>query len=603
MVRKLTLILEIILMAVSFAGNGGYRSPFAVGFGARQLGMGGATVANVNTSSSIFWNPAGLANVDRSEVQLFHMTLFMDTRYDFAALAYPTLSLGTFGIGAGDLSSGKFDRVENYQTIGEFSSRQNVFMFGYGFPLFKGLYTGMTVKGVHYDIAGYRDSGFGFDLGMIYKVGFMKGLTLGFKGTDIGGPSIKLNTEDQRYPMALRGGIAYENLISQKHSLMINFDYENTSKLGSDIYTGGEFGLNQMLFLRVGYMGDKMTFGGGVAYRGINIDYAFATMSDLESSHRLSLSYSFGSSIKEKRQAEEQKIAERQLTQYKNEQETERLDKVDRELLKAEELESEGKTYEAIESYYRVLALDVQNQRALGQVTILFDKIRQNIAREASQGYTDQLIQSQLDLGDGYFEQRQYDNAKQQFNLALILNPDNQHAKDRLVEIEQARQSQMNALKGRVDDHLTNGDYESALESVSEILADNPNDRDAIAGRDKILNMVESSQYLNEALKYFDSADYTRSVALADSALVLNPESEGALSLKRQLARYTADVTTLEDIKENEAHWSTYIQGMENYQAGNYKEAIRLWQSLQGHYPNNPNLKRNIDQAAERSVK
>ncbi len=603
MVRRFIVILVLVFTAVSFAGDGGYRSPFAIGFGARQLGMGGATVANVKSSSSIFWNPAGLPGVDRSEIQLFHMTLFMDTRYDFASFAYPTLSLGTFGVGVGDLASGSFDRIENFVTIGEFSSRQNLFMFGYGFPLFENLYTGMTVKGVYYDIAGFRDSGFGFDFGMIYKMSFINGLSLGFKGTDIGGPSVKLNTVEQRYPMALRGGMSYESLLGGKHSLMLNFDFENTEKLGSDIYTGGEFGINQMLFLRAGYMGDKVTFGGGLAYKSFNIDYAFATMSDLESSHRISLSYAFGASIKERREAQESRIAEKQLNQYKNQQEQERLNRIENTLERAAELESEGKTYEAIEAYYRVLALDDQNQQALNKVTVLFDKARQDMLREANEGYTDQLIESQLELGDSYYEQGQYENAEQQYDLALILNPDNQHAQNRLEAIEEARQARITTLNSRVDSQIAAGNYESALSSVSEVLSIDPDNRQALNSRQRIAKLVEASEYLNEALKYFDEADYARSLALADSALAANPESEGAQSLKNQLARFTADVTTLEDIKKNDDHWNTYIQGMENYQSGNYKEAIGLWQSLLEFYPNNPNLKRNIDQAAERSAK
>ena len=116
MVVRLSLIavLVIFLAAGSFAGEGGYRSPFAIGFGARQLGMGGASVAGANGSGSIYWNPASLASVKQTEIQLSHMTLFMDTRYEFIAAAYPTLSFGAFGFGIGDLSSGDFERIDNF---------------------------------------------------------------------------------------------------------------------------------------------------------------------------------------------------------------------------------------------------------------------------------------------------------------------------------------------------------------------------------------------------------------------------------------------------------------------------------------------------------
>ena len=221
MVKKLFIITAAVMVLITsvYAGDGGYRSPFALGMGARQLGMGGTGVAGVSSSDALYWNPAGLAKVDRNELQLFHMTLFMDTRYD-----YPTLSLGAFGLGIGDLSSGNFDRIDDFVNDGTFSSRQDIFLVGYGFPLFKNLYTGMSVKGVYYDIAGYRDSGFGFDFGMIYNNALMDGLSIGLRGGDIGGPTIKLNTVEQRYPYTIRGGLAYDKLLGQKHSLALAVD-------------------------------------------------------------------------------------------------------------------------------------------------------------------------------------------------------------------------------------------------------------------------------------------------------------------------------------------------------------------------------------------
>lgn len=242
-------MIMIILAAVSalFAGNGGYRSPFAIGFGARQLGMGGAGVADIHNFSAIYWNPAGLANIERSELQLFHMTLFMDTRYDFFAASYPTLSLGAFGLGIGDLSSGDFERIDDFVSNGTFSSRQDLLIIGYGFPLFNNLDAGIAVKGAYYDLADYKDTGFGFDFGLIYSLNFIQGVSLGLKATDIAGPRIKLNTIEQRFPYAIRGGLAYSGKLGERSSLNIDADLENTEKLGTDIYAGVEFGFNDMV--------------------------------------------------------------------------------------------------------------------------------------------------------------------------------------------------------------------------------------------------------------------------------------------------------------------------------------------------------------------
>jgi len=350
-------------------------------------------------------------------------------------------------------------------------------------------------------------------------------------------------------------------------------------------------------------MGDKPTVGAGVVVAGIRFDYAFASLSDLETSHRLSLSYSFGTSVDVKRAQRDEKLVRAQIDEFRSQEEIEYQNELQEELAEANRLEQDGQTYQAIEAYYRVLGIDVQNKEAIGKVTLLMDQIKQNLALEASKGYTNQLIASQLDLGDNYLSNKQYDNAENQFKLALILDPDNQHAKDQLAVIDSARQQDLNKVRNRAQTHMQNGDYEQALESLNSILQAEPNDKQALDNQARIFRIVESSEYLDEALKYFDQSEYSRAIVLVDSALALNPDSDGARSLKRQLNRYTAEETTLEDIKTNDAHWQIYLQGMEKYQAGEYGEAIGLWQSLLEFYPNNPNLNRNIDQAAERIIK
>lgn len=604
MVKRGLVISTVILLlgGAPWAGPGGSRSPFAIGQGARQLGMGGATVAILNNANSVYWNPAGLAYQDKPEIQLFHMNLFMTTRYEFISTAYPTLSAGAFAAGVGDLSSGDFDRIDNYITQGTFSSRQSLLMLGYGYSPIKAVAAGIGVKGVFYDLAGYRDTGFGFDLGMLYLPPFLKGFSAGLKASEIGGPRIKLREIEQRFPWSVRGGLAYKRALSDKYGLLLDLDIENTENLGTDIYAGGEFGFNDNLFARLGYMADKVTLGFGVSYANFGFDYAYANLSDLGTSHRLSLSFAFGASVKERLEKRDQAMVAERLAQIREQDAAERRNKIDQTLAEARELESQDKIYEASEAYYKVLGLDDQNEEARSKITALFDKIKLDIARQASRGYIEQLIDRQLSLADGYMKKNQLDNAAEQYRLALILDPENAQAKQKLAEIDSQRQNEAAALKVQIQNHLKAGEYQPALTKIDRVLALNPEDSQALQMRAAIFKIIEASKYLDRALRLFDSSQYAQSQTLVDSSLALNPESAGAQSLKRQLARYTAKLTSLEDIKKNDAHWQIYIQGMEKYQAGEYNEALRLWRSLQEYYPNNPNLKRNIEQAAERSA-
>ena len=80
--------------------------PISYGAGARAMGLGRAYVAIANDPTAIFWNPAGLEIVPKSTFTLFHHQIFEGAMYDFAGFVYPTLTLGTIGVGFARIGTG-----------------------------------------------------------------------------------------------------------------------------------------------------------------------------------------------------------------------------------------------------------------------------------------------------------------------------------------------------------------------------------------------------------------------------------------------------------------------------------------------------------------
>ena len=81
----------LIMVSLIFAQNNVATTSAAfleIGPGARSLGMGSAYVSVANDASSLYWNPAGIVNVSRPEVQSFYTPWLVETQYYYNCLLY-----------------------------------------------------------------------------------------------------------------------------------------------------------------------------------------------------------------------------------------------------------------------------------------------------------------------------------------------------------------------------------------------------------------------------------------------------------------------------------------------------------------------------------
>src|SRR5690349_20396274 len=65
-----------------------------IGVGARAVGLGGSFVAVANDPSAIYWNPAGLASLQRQEVMLSHVDWPAEIDYEHITYVVPVHRLG-----------------------------------------------------------------------------------------------------------------------------------------------------------------------------------------------------------------------------------------------------------------------------------------------------------------------------------------------------------------------------------------------------------------------------------------------------------------------------------------------------------------------------
>jgi tetratricopeptide (TPR) repeat protein len=325
------------------AGQPGEFLRYAVG--ARASGMGRAFTAVANDASSIFWNPAGLMNLERQEFSSMYTNLFFDSYFTYVSLGIPRKYLGensAFGIGWVRYGVADFEqRSINNEPQGEFELYEQAFVASYArehvpaSSIFKSwgiLSYGVSLKLVNQAFPGYdankgpvsvnRTSAFGVGLDVgatflpinapvfrIFALRYLMPLRLGLSVQNLLPPRVGIGRKD-RYPQVLRWGLGYD-LNFKRWQFKLAYDQEfdllideQFSRRDLGHYAGLEVEFSGQRFKPVLRMGannrsDKFTIGAGIKVffqdlTAVRIDYSRGQHDRLSDDDRLFVTAQFG---------------------------------------------------------------------------------------------------------------------------------------------------------------------------------------------------------------------------------------------------------------------------------------------------------------------
>lgn len=303
-----------------------------IGVDAAALGMSKAVVATTNNVNAMYWNPAGLADIEDIQGSVMYASYFAGiANYNHAAFAIPidkesALGVSIIRFGVDDIlnttelidSEGNID----FNRISLFSAADYAFNVAYARNLiFKDVKLGVNAKVVRRIIGEFASSwGFGFDVGIQFernnwKFGLMaRDITTTFNSWTINEDEFEkisnaIPGQNQELPETteltkpkLQMGIAKEfrigrflNLLSEV-DLNIRFEQSNdifSSEIGSiDPAIGFQLDYDKLAYLRLGVgnfqyitqfdngksLSLQPNFGVGFNYRGIQIDYALTNI-------------------------------------------------------------------------------------------------------------------------------------------------------------------------------------------------------------------------------------------------------------------------------------------------------------------------------------
>jgi long-subunit fatty acid transport protein len=291
----------ILFFAVGLARSQGTGTSAAnflkIGVGARASGMGEAFVAIADDATGAYWNSAGLANLNQSQITFMHNEWLSDLRYEYLSYAIPHKSKGTFAFSFSYLSLGKF---EGYDLTGnatqDFSAHDLAGTFAYGHKLTPQFAVGGAFKYIQQKIDDQKASAYAVDFGALYQI---NAFNLGLSVRNIG-TKMKFIQEEYALPLTVDLGLAFRGLANLTLAGDIEIPRDNSVLLKQGI----EYGYQEMFFLRMGYgystSGEDfggstgLALGAGFLLKQYSFDYTYSPHADLGDAHRISFTLNFG---------------------------------------------------------------------------------------------------------------------------------------------------------------------------------------------------------------------------------------------------------------------------------------------------------------------
>jgi hypothetical protein len=335
----LSLFLLLGISVITFASGGnrtgtGGAAQLSIPVGARTIAMGGANIASAFGIEALYWNPAGVAKLDKSVgVTFSHMSYIADIGVEYGAVA---ANIEGFGVVSFSVKSLAIDDIlvtttqDPDGTGATFSPQMLVAGVSYSKLLTDNIAIGVTANYISETLGQVDATGLAFNVGVSYEnLGDISGLNFAIAIKNLGGemqydgagllqeaevedfnrpPQLyQANSAPFEIPSQFEIGFAYAPKFDDVNSLQLSTSFQNNNFSGDEYKLGAEYAYDELLFIRGGYSFAPdvenedylygLTAGVGLKYTlddiDLMVDYAFRDVQYFDANHVFQISFGF----------------------------------------------------------------------------------------------------------------------------------------------------------------------------------------------------------------------------------------------------------------------------------------------------------------------
>jgi opacity protein-like surface antigen len=321
--RKFFTFILIIWSVLVYAGDSSRKGTtgadeLLIPVGARGIATGGAFLSNVTGLEALYYNPAGLSQLQGTEAMFSFTTYLADININYFAIGSSLGDMGSLALSVKTLNFGDIPVTTVDSPDGNGSTYSPGYLtagLSYAKVITDRVCVGVNAKVISETIADVSATGFALDFGVQYR--FPSNLSIGaavknigtnmsFKGGSlqyttalangtVGGPQANYNVpaEEFQIPSYFELSTAYSYDINEQNNFMFGVTFRNNNVTEDELKFGVEYGFKNLFFLRGGYsntlqnnsglesnINEGFTFGAGINYgfaEGMHfvLDYSF----------------------------------------------------------------------------------------------------------------------------------------------------------------------------------------------------------------------------------------------------------------------------------------------------------------------------------------